>query len=71
MDEFNELNMYDVNCDNIKELLIKKESIIKENVPVNVVNDEKYRQLRSIIIKQKKVIQEQDDIIKTLRAISN
>ena len=56
MDENNEseLHMYDVECDNINNMLLKKEELVKEKVPVNTINDEKYRKLRWIIIEQKK-----------------
>jgi len=69
MDDNNELDIYDVNCDNINEILLKKENIAKETIPVNVINDEKYRQLRSIIVQQKKIILQQADQIKTLKAV--
>ena len=69
MDDISELNLYDVNCDNINEILLKKENIAKETIPVNVINDEKYRQLRSIIVQQKKIILQQADQIKTLKAV--
>ena len=69
MDDNNELDIYDVNCDNINEILLKKENIAKETIPVNIINDEKYRQLRSIIVQQKKIILQQADQIKTLKAV--
>ena len=69
MDDINELDLYDVNCDNINEILLKKENIAKETIPVNVINDEKYRHLRSIIVQQKKIILQQADQIKTLKAV--
>ena len=69
MDDINELDLYDVNCDNINEILLKKENIAKETIPVNVINDEKYRQLRSIIVQQKKIILQQADQIKTLKSV--
>ena len=69
MDDNNELDIYDVNCDNINEILLKKENIAKETIPVNVINDEKYRQLRSIIVQQKKIILQQADQIKTLKTV--
>ena len=50
-----ELNMYDVECDNINNMLLKKEELVKERVPVNVINDQKYRELRAIILEQKKI----------------
>ncbi len=40
MEENNELNMYDVECDNINNMLLKKEELVKEKVPVNTINDE-------------------------------
>ena len=69
MDDNNELDIYDLNCDNINEILLKKENIAKETIPVNVINDEKYRHLRSIIVQQKKIILQQADQIKTLKAV--
>ena len=44
-----ELNMYDVECDNINNMLLKKEELIKERVPVNVINDQKYRELHEVL----------------------
>ena len=64
-----ELNMYDVECDNINNMLLKKEELVKEQVPVNVINDQKYRELRGIILEQKKIIKEQADRIKSLESI--
>tara|TARA_B100000035_G_scaffold282862_1_gene264691 strand:- start:849 stop:1082 length:234 start_codon:yes stop_codon:yes gene_type:complete len=64
-----ELSMYDVECDNINNMLLKKEEIVKERVPVNVMNDNKYKELRSIIVKQKKTIKEQADRIKSLESV--
>ena len=71
MDDNNELDIYDVNCDNINEILLKKENIAKETIPVNVINDEKYRHLRSIIVQQKKIILQQADQIKVLKSTAN
>ena len=71
MDEINELDLYDVNCDNINEILLKKENIAKETIPVNVINDEKYRHLRSIIVQQKKIILQQADQIAVLKSTAN
>ena len=64
-----ELNMYDVECDNINNMLLKKEELIKERVPVNVMNDNKYRELRGIILAQKKIIKEQADRIRSLESM--
>lgn len=64
-----ELNMYDVECDNINNMLLKKEELVKERVPVNVMNDNKYRELRRIIVQQKKTIKDLQDRIKSLEAI--
>ena len=66
-----ELNMYDVECDNINNMLLKKEELIKEKVQVNIINDNKYRELRTIILQQKKLIKEQADRIKSLEALVN
>jgi hypothetical protein len=71
MDDINELDLYDVNCDNINEILLKKENIAKETIPVNVINDEKYRHLRSIIVQQKKIILQQADQIAVLKSTAN
>jgi len=71
MDDNNELDIYDVNCDNINEILLKKENIAKETIPVNIINDEKYRQLRSIIVQQKKIILQQADQINVLKSTAN
>ena len=64
-----ELNMYDVECDNINNMLLKKEELVKERVPVNVMNDKKYRELRGIILEQKKIIKEQADRIRSLESM--
>lgn len=64
-----ELNMYDVECDNINNMLLKKEELVKERVPVNVMNDNKYRELRGIILEQKKIIKEQADRIRSLESM--
>ena len=68
MDENNsELYMYDVECDNINDMLQKKQNDVKQNVPVSAVNDEKYRELRSIILQQKSIIKQQADQIRLLK----
>jgi hypothetical protein len=64
-----ELNMYDVECDNINDMLLKKEEFVKKRVPVNVMNDTKYRELRKIIVQQKKTIKELEDRVKSLEAV--
>lgn len=64
-----ELSMYDVECDNINNMLLKKEELVKENFPVNVMNDKKYRELRGIILEQKKIIKEQADRIRSLESM--
>ena len=64
-----ELSMYDVECDNINNMLLKKEELVKEKVPVNVMNDKKYRELRGIILEQKKIIKEQADRIRSLESM--
>ena len=63
-----ELKMYDVDCDNINDMLLKKEEFVKEKVPVNVMNDTKYRELRRIIVQQKKTIKELEDRVKLLES---
>ena len=69
MDENNEseLYMYDVECDNINDMLQKKQEDVKKNVPVSAINDEKYRELRSIILQQKSIIKQQADQIRLLK----
>jgi hypothetical protein len=69
MDENNEseLYMYDVECDNINDMLQKKQDDVKQNVPVSAINDEKYRELRSIILQQKSIIKQQADQIRLLK----
>ena len=69
MDENNELNMYDIECENINEMLRMKQNKVKENVPVNIINDEKYRELRGIILKQKQIINKQADEIALLKSV--
>ena len=64
-----ELNMYDVECDNINNMLLKKAELVKERVPVNIMNDNKYRELRSIIVQQKKTIKTLEDRIRSLEAV--
>jgi len=50
-------------------MLLKKEELVKEKVPVNVMNDNKYRELRRIIVQQKKTIKDLQDRIKSLEII--
>jgi hypothetical protein len=69
MDENSELNMYDIECENINEMLRMKQNKVKENVPVNIINDEKYRELRGIILKQKQIINKQADEIALLKSV--
>ena len=64
-----ESKLYDVECDSINQMLLKKEDLVKENVPVNVINDESYRRMRGIILQQKKLIKEQSDKIRSLEAL--
>jgi hypothetical protein len=66
-----ELYMYDVECDNINDMLQKKLDDVKQNVPVSAINDQKYRELRSIILQQKKIIKQQADQIKLIQSTSN
>ena len=63
-----ELNMYDVECDNINNMLLKKEELVKERVPVNVMNDHKYRELRRIIVQQKETIKKLEDRVRVLES---
>ena len=64
-----ESKLYDVECDSINQMLLKKEELVKETVPVNVINDESYRKMRGIILQQKKLIKEQADKIRSLEAL--
>lgn len=64
-----ESKLYDVECDSINQMLLKKEELVKETVPVNVINDESYRRMRGIILQQKKLIKEQEDKIRSLEAL--
>ena len=64
-----ESKLYDVECDSINQMLLKKEELVKETVPVNIVNDESYRRMRGIILQQKKLIKEQADKIRSLEAL--
>jgi hypothetical protein len=64
-----ESKLYDVECDSINQMLLKKEELVKETVPVNVTNDESYRRMRGIILQQKKLIKEQEDKIRSLEAL--
>tara|TARA_B100001059_G_scaffold126597_1_gene126593 strand:+ start:3215 stop:3436 length:222 start_codon:yes stop_codon:yes gene_type:complete len=63
-----ELKMYDVDCDNINDMLLKKEEFVKERVPVNVMNDNKYRELRRIIVQQKETIKKLEDRVRVLES---
>jgi len=63
-----ELKMYDVDCDNINDMLLKKEELVKEKVPVNVMNDNKYRELRRIIVQQKDTIKKLEDRVRVLES---
>ena len=69
MDENSELNMYDIECENINEMLRMKQNKVKENIPINIINDEKYRELRGIILKQKQIIKKQADEIALLKSV--
>jgi len=50
-----ELNLYKIDCEDI-EHIINKDRYNMEDVEVSVKNDEKYRHLRTIIMKQRKEI---------------
>ena len=50
-----ELNLYKIDCEDI-EHIIKKDKYNMKDVEVSVKNDEKYRHLRTIIMKQRKEI---------------
>ena len=63
-----ELELYNINCDGIENILINKND---GQTDISAKNDQKYRDLRKIILSQKKVIEEQADKIKILETIIN
>ena len=63
-----ELELYNINCDGVENILINKND---GQTDISAKNDQKYRDLRKIILSQKKVIEEQEDKIKILETIIN
>jgi len=63
-----ELELYNINCDGIENILINKNN---EQTDISAKNDQKYRDLRKIILSQKKTIEDQADKIKILETIIN
>jgi len=61
-----ETDLYNIDCNNIEDILTKNN---ENNVVVTVKNDQKYRDLRKIILHQKKKIDEQSSKIKILEAL--
>jgi hypothetical protein len=55
-----ELNLYQVDCNNIESIIdkVNKTSAKLGDKEVSVKNDEKYRTLRTVIMKQRKEIEE-------------
>ena len=55
-----ELNLYQLDCENIESIIdkVNKRSSKLEDKEVSVKNDEKYRSLRTVIMKQRKEIEE-------------
>ena len=55
-----ELNLYQVDCENIESIIdkVNSRSAKLEDKEVSVNNDGKYRSLRTIIMKQRKEIEE-------------
>ena len=53
-----ELNLYQIDCENIENIIdkVNKRSVKLEDKEVSVNNDEKYRSLRTVIMKQRKEI---------------
>ena len=50
-----ELSIYEVDCENIENIIRRNKPIQQE---VSVKNDEKYRTLRAVIMKQRKEIED-------------
>ena len=57
MDEF---KIYEMDCENIEKIIdkVNKRSVKLEDKEVSVQNDEKYRSLRTVIMKQRKEIED-------------
>ena len=61
-----ETDLYNIDCNDIEDILAKNN---ENNVVVTVKNDQKYRDLRKIILHQKKKIDEQASQIKILEEL--
>ena len=69
----NELSMYKVDCENIETIMNKlnklEEKEDKNNNEVSVNNDKKYRDLRTIIMKQRNEIDDLKSQVKILETL--
>ena len=71
----NELSMYNIDCENIETIMNKlnkleeKEDKNKNNNEVSVNNDKKYRDLRTIIMKQRNEIDDLKSQVKILETL--
>ena len=61
-----ETELYNIDCNNIEDILTQKKEQVVE---VTVKNDQKYRDLRKIILTQKRKIDEQASQIKILEEL--
>ena len=61
-----ETELYNIECNNIEDILIKKKEQV---IDVTVKNDKKYRDLRKIIMIQNKKLEEKDSQIKILEEL--
>ena len=62
----NELDIYNIDCENIENIINKNKP---EELEVSVKNDEKYRELRTIIMNQKKEIKNLNTQLKILQEL--
>jgi hypothetical protein len=62
----NELDIYNIDCENIENIINKNKP---EELEVSVKNDEKYRELRTIILNQKKEIKNLNTQLKILQEL--
>ena len=71
----NELSMYNIDCENIETIMNKlnklEEKEDKNNNEVSVNNDKKYRDLRTIIMKQRNEIDDLKSQVKILETLVN
>ena len=67
MDQLNnELDIYNIDCENIENFINKNKP---KELEVSVKNDEKYRELRTIILNQKKEIKNLNTQLKILQEL--